>query len=373
MHHLRKAVPAHRGLRPGVLVVALACLAACTGKTPASTKPAGAGLPPGAVASWYQLEAGALQPIPGPAATAAVPLKAWTVQARIADMTFLGDTLFLALNGTGLASVTLDATRAPTFAYYADALIFPHRTVTTMIPRQGTIAVHLYFNVLLNDVRPQDLPLAGISLVTFLPGQSQYTFLIPPFQKKNTEWEAAGFAPESENSFDFEWKFTDAAETRFAYTRFHADTKAEETVTREDFQAALGVPAITGSSVPGDLAAYFAACRAQIPSLGADTSLQFSLRSRESPVRRNYRSRPQSDSAVLVPVFEEAGERTALLPTGVLLSATAAGSRTVQLPSLPAGMRYTDIVKTTGNYVLSWENTSFTDVGAAGLLFYRVP
>lgn len=296
------------------------------------------------------------------------------MQTRVADMAFLGDTLFFALNGTGLASMTQDAAGTPIFAYFADALIFQHRTVTTLVPRQGTIAVHLYYNVLLNDARPQEMPLGGISLVTFLPGQSQYTFLIPPFQRKNTDWEAAGFAPESENSFDIEWKFTDAAETRFAYTRFHADTKAEEAVTREDFQAALGVPAIAGSSVPSDLAAWFETCRTQIPSLGPDTSLQFSLRSRESPVRRNYRSRPQSDTAVLVPVFEEAGVRTALLPTGVLLAQRqAGGTLTTPLPALPAGTRYMDIVKTAGIYVLSWETTSFTDVGAAGILLLRVP
>ncbi len=295
-------------------------------------------------------------------------------------MAFLGDTLYCALNGTGLASVSLDAAGTGVFAYFPDALIFGHRTVTTMVPRQGTLAVHLYYNILLNDARPQELALGGISLVTFLPGQSNYSFLVPPFQRKNPDWEAVGFAAESENRFDMGWKFTDAAETRFAYTRFHADTRAEEPVTRDTFLSALGVPSITGSGVPADLAAFFEACRARIPGVDADTSLQFSLRSRESPVRRNYRSRPESDAAVTVPVFEQAGQRSALLPDGTVLSTAASGGTTgaagtsiVKLPALPAGYRYTDLVRAGTVLIVPWEETAFTDVRRAGILLLRQP
>ena len=207
---------------------------ALTACSPAGRRPA--------EASWFQLQSGTFAPVPGLSAAVAVPSRPWTVQSRVADMAFLGDTLYCAVNGSGLATLAVDAKGAAAFTYHADPLIFAHRTITTLIPRQGTLAVHLYYNALLNDVPQQDLSISGISLVTYLPSQDDFSFLIPPFQKKNPDWEAVGIAPLSEDSFDFEWKYTDTAQTRFAYTRFHADTSREESANREAYLAALGTP-----------------------------------------------------------------------------------------------------------------------------------
>jgi hypothetical protein len=288
-------------------------------------------------------------------------------------MAFFDNTLFCALNGSGLATIALDAHGSPTFAYHADSLIFAHRTITALVPRQGNLTVHLYYNALLNDVPRTDLTLNGISLVSFLPQQEDYSFLIPPFQRLNPDWEAVGFAPESENSFDFQWKFTDAAQTRFSYSRFHADTNAEEPVTREVYQAALGVTHISGPSVPSDLESFFGSCKVQL-ALPNETSLQFVLRSRESPVRRNYRSKVESDSAVQIPVFEEGTDRYALLPSGRLLHGDAHGAvRVIDLPALPQGFHYSDVLKAGAFFLVPWEESSFTDVGRAGLLILSVP
>jgi hypothetical protein len=145
-------------------------------------------------------------------------------------------------------------------------------------------------------------------------------------------------------------------------------------VTRDTFLAALGVPSISGSAVPADLAGFFEACRKRIPGLTADTVLQFSLRSRESPVRRSYRSQPQSDSAVTVPVFEQGGSRWALLPDGTVLSSPAGGgSAAIRLPDLPPGFRYTDLVRVGTTMVVPWEEARFTDVGRAGILVLTQP
>jgi hypothetical protein len=294
-------------------------------------------------------------------------------------MAFLGDTLYCAVNGTGLAALVFDTAGAPVFAYHADPLIFAHRTITTLVPRQGTLAVHLYFNALLNDARQRELPISGISIVTFLPARSDFSFLIPPFQKRNPDWEAVGFAPETENQFAFEWKYTDAIETRFAYTRYHADTQVEEGASRDAYLAALGVPSISGAQVPPDLGAFFETCRRSIPRLAPDASLQFALRSRENPVRRSYRSRPVSDSAVMIPVFEEEGTRLALIPNGRVIASTASSAsrysadsvRPIDLPGLPRAFRYTDFVKKGDLFIVAWEETSFTNVGRAGLLIFQ--
>jgi hypothetical protein len=342
-------------------------VAACSGRSPAPVAPQPAG-------QWLQIQSSTFAQIARPEDAITVAQRPWTVQSRVADMAFLGDTLYGALNGSGIATIRIDASGQPSFDYHADPLIFGHRTITTLVPRQGTLAIHLYFNALLNDAPQKDLAIAGISLVSYLPGQENFSFLIPPFQRKNPDWEAAGFAPESENSFDFEWKYTDSNETRFAYTRYHADTLAEETADRATYQAALGVPSISGSAVPSNLAGFFSACRQAVPELKPGTALQFSLRSRESPVRRSYRSKPESDSAVLISVFEEQGSLYALLPEGRILTTQPAGAlRSVSLPRLPKGFHYTDLVKSGGYFVIPWEESSFTDVGRAGILVHPIP
>ena len=380
MRGLRKERSGYRGLRPGVLIPGLlaalavsAALAGCSARSPGPAAGSAQGSAPGtaAGAAWLQLQSGSFQPVTDPGAAASVARRPWTVQSRVADMAFFDGILYCGVNGSGLAAMTRDAAGKISFDYHPDPLIFGHRTITTLVPRQGTLAVHVYFNALLNDARQQDLSLGGISLVSYSPQKSDYSFLIPPFQRMNPDWEAVGFATESENSFDLEWKYTDASETRFQYTRFHADTKVEEPADRDTFLSALGVPAIEGPSVPSNLASFFASCRSEMPALSPGASLQFSLRSRESPVRRNYRSRKESETAVAVPMFEEEGGLLALLPDGRVLSAGSGGTpRALALPRMPAGFHYTDFVKWGASLIVSWEEISFTDVGRAGLLVY---
>jgi hypothetical protein len=88
-------------------------------------------------------------------------------------------------------------------------------------------------------------------------------------------------------------------------------------------------------------------------------------------VRRIFRSGEGVSGLIPVPVYEEAGVTDALLPGGKLLRiASGGGATTVALPALPRGYRYTDVVRVGGTLVLPWQQDSFTDVGAAGLLLY---
>jgi hypothetical protein len=366
---LRKDCTRHRGFRPGVLILflaaGLAALGGCSGRPREGSLPAGA---------WLQLNAGVFTPVTDPGAALAVPRAPWTVQSRVADMAFVGQELFCGVNGSGLAALGRDPDGGVSFSYHPDPLIFQHRTITTLVPRRDALVVHLYFNALLNDARPQDLSLGGISLVAWSAQQKDYAFLVPPFQRANPDWEAVGFATESADSFDLEWKYTDASETRFQYTRFHADSKAEDPEDRDTFLSSLGTASIDGPSVPPELSAFFAACRARLPAQPAGASLQFTVRSRESPVKRSYRSRRESESAVVIPVFEEKGSLLGLLPDGRVLRAAAGGAPVeMSLPRLPTGFRYTDVVKWGASLVAPWEETAFTDVGRAGLLVYPVP
>jgi hypothetical protein len=77
---------------------------------------------------------------------------------------------------------------------------------------------------------------------------------------------------------------------------------------------------------------------------------------------------------VMIPVFEEEGARLALIPGGRVISsmASAPSTRPVELPGLPRAFHYTDFVKEGDLLVVAWEEVSFTNVGRAGLLFYRL-
>ena len=234
--------------------------------------------------------------------------------------------------------------------------------------------IHLYYNALLNDVKPEELLLRGISIVSFLPGQKDFTFLIPPFQKKNPEWEAVGFAPVSENEFDFEWKYTDSSQTQFSYTRYRADLRLEAASSRDAYIAALGTPSLSGPDVPESYGAFFEQCRARIPGLPSGTALHFKVRSRTSPVQRYFRSGLEQDSIFVIHVLDDDGTLWALLPDGQVLEKSFGGQvRTVSLPPLPLGFRYTDFVRKGDLFIVSWEETQFTQVGRAGLVAVKPP
>jgi hypothetical protein len=386
MHHLRQEREAPRGLRPRLLgrlaalaaalpalalLALLALLAGCPAAKPAAASAPAAAAIAASAGAWLQLQSGVFQAVVGPAAAPPVPRLPWTVQARVADLALVGPTLYCAINGFGLAEIGIDAAGTPTFVYHADPMIFAHRTITTLVPRADGIAVHLYYNALLNDAAPQELALAPVSLVTYLASKSEYAFLVPPFQRKNPDWEAVGFAPASPDQYDFEWKRTDASETSFAYTSYRADTQAEQAVTREAYIAALALPLPSGAS--DNRAAFFDACRKEIGPLPAGGSLQFAVRSADGLVRRQYRSELTGDTVTMVSVFEQGSERLALLPGGRVLASPArpeTEARIVELPELPRGFRYTELARIGGTLVVAWEEISFTDVGRAGLLLF---
>jgi hypothetical protein len=379
MHHLRKdrpspghirtrllgPRPARRRLAPVCLLIAGFALALIS---------CGPGKPSnGGRVAWYELASTVFQSIGAADAAPQRPALPWTVQSRVTDMAFLGNTLYLAVNGAGVAAVDSDSAGALSFRYHYEAPIFAHRTITTLIPRHGDLLIHLYYNALLNDAKPEDLVLRGISLVTFLPGQKAFAFLIPPFQKKNPSWEAVGFAPLSENEFDFEWKYTDIAETQFAYTRYRADLQLEAGSNRDAYMAALGTPSLSGPEVPAAYAAFFQECGARIQGLSAGTALHFKVRSRAVAVQRYFRSGSEQDSILLIHVLDEDGALYALLPDGRVLEKPSAGPAQIfPLPPLPAGFRYTDFVKMGDFFIVSWEETQFTQVERAGIAAVRI-
>ncbi len=378
MHRVRKESNGHRGIRPGVLTrractavlfAGILALASCVKE---KTAPIPVTQPPDPRASWFQLSSGKLSRIDGIGSVSPTVFAPWTVQSRIVDAAFLQGTLYFAVNGSGIARMGFEGS-GPAFGYFYDSLIFPYRTVTTLVPRQNAITAHLYFNEFLNTTAPAQLPLGGICLVSFIPSTGEYSFLMPPFQKKRPEWEAVGFLPVDEEDFYFEWKRSEQNETSFAYTRFSPAAGTETAVSREVYIASFQLSA---SKAPGKSAAreaLFALCRSRLPELEEGTALHFTVRSSGDPLRRVFRSGEGTQGLVTIPVFEGPDGAFALLPDGKALRIpVAAAAETIALPPLPAGFHYTNIMRAGDFLFLPWEQAAFTNVGAAGVLLYRI-
>ncbi len=378
MHRVRKESKGHRGIRPGVLTrraraaalfAGILALASC-GK--AKDAPIPVTQPPDPRAAWFQLSSGKLSRIDGIDSVSPVAFAPWTVQSRITDAAFLRGAFYFAVNGSGIARLGFEG-GGPAFGYFYDSLIFPNRTVTTLIPRQGAITAHVYFNELLNTAAPAQLPLGGICLVSFIPSTGEYSFLMPPFQKKRPEWEAVGFLPVDEEDFYFEWKHSEQNETSFAYTRFSPAAGTEAAVSREAYIESFQLSAAKAPGKSAAREAIFALCRSRLPELEEGVALHFTVRSGGDPIRRVFRSGEGSQGLVTVPVFEGPDNAFALLPDGkVLRIPVAAAAETITLPPLPGGFRYTNIMRVGDFLFLPWEQAAFTNVGAAGVLLYKI-
>lgn len=325
-------------------------------------------------ARFFQLDDGAFERVAGPSAFARRQMRPWTVQERIADLAFVGDSLWLAVNGHGLAAVAPGD--PPSFTARYDEWLFPQRTITTLVPRGGSIVCHLYYNATLNTAPREGLKAEGVSFLSFETGLDDYAVLLPPFQRANPGWEAVGVAPLAGGEFLVEWKLA-ADETRFAWSRFAPEKGTEAPSTREAYQQALAYRSADDAAVVSrGTRLLFDACLAELAAGGVRpgdaVSVIFVVRERTDPLKRSFRT-GTGDAFVTVPVFLETGAGRALLPGGRVVTLAADGSRaTLDLPALPAGFRYTDLVRSAEHLVVPWEEVRFTDVGASGVLFFRL-
>ena len=324
-------------------------------------------------ARFFQLADGIFDRVAGPFGFMRRSPQPWTVQERIADLAFVDGTLWLAVNGHGLASVV--AGDPPSFAARYDDWLFPHRTITTLVAGRASITCHLYYNATLNTAARASLKAEGVSFLRFETGIDDYVVLLPPFQRRNPTWEAVGAAPLAEGGFLVEWKLA-TDETSFAWTRFVPATLAEGPSTREAYQQALAYAPADGAAVSGGVRLLFDACLAELAAKGVRpggaVSVIFVVRERSAALKHTFRA-GAGDAFVTVPVFLEPEAGRALLPDGRVVSLGAGGSKEIlDLPSLPAGFRYTDLVGSGDHLVVPWEEVRFPDVGAAGVLFYRL-
>jgi hypothetical protein len=329
--------------------------------------------------SLYRLERGRFAPVDRPEAIGSTGLEPWTVQGRVADLVASNEAVYLGVNGYGIAEALLEspndgALPQVRFRYHYDETIFRYRTLTTLIPEGESLLCHVYFNGLLNVVDAGALELRGISLLRFFPQNGSYQFLTPPYQKQHPEWEAVGFVPETPGSFFFEWKYSDRRRTLFAYSRFSLNDLEETEIEKLAFRQSYGFRDIKEEGPPG-LAALLGEARRLLDEPGYSTAYQLRLREEHLPLVRRFEYHPPGFTRaerirlITLPVFERREHYLLLLPQGLLLAAAEGSGRVhrFRLPSLPEDCVYCNLLLH-GEYLLAgWEQTSFTDVGAAGI------
>jgi hypothetical protein len=332
--------------------------------------------------SLYQLQDGSFTPLREGVDAIEMPPQPWTVQQRIADMVTLGDQVYLGVNGYGIAELTPAENGELAFTYFYDPLIFRYRSLTTLIPEDrpdgNSLLCHLYFNKLLNIVSQRETKLQGISLLRLDPSSGVYSFLTPPYQEAHPEWEAVGFLPVTPQEFYIQWKYSDRNRTLFSYSHFELSDAQEEEVDALTYRKSYGFEDARDS---GALKILLLEAREILDEPGFSTAYQLHIRFEDRPLLKRYEYHPadflsaKEIRLLTLSGIHREGMYLLLLPDGLLLRAgeDSRQVRRMRLPSLPQGYVYRDMLPHGRNLVAAWEQTAFTDVGAAGIFFGEFP
>jgi hypothetical protein len=304
----------------------------------------------------------------------------WTVAARVSDLVALDGRLYLAVNGHGLASPeSPGSSETPArFRYYYDPLLFRWRTLTTLVPSEGSITCHLYFNSLLNPGGAGRLAVQGLALLALQPQDGTYRQIRTPFEAAHRGWECVGFAPLSAQEFLLEWKLAEPERTLFAYTRYLPAASAERPATRREYRQAWEPQALEAGLPDGLQPLVRELLRRERPTGrgGAEPSFFLAVRSAAEPLCRRYARRAPSrqeeaDRLLTAHAFLDGEQRLLLSPDGLLLAAPAAPAGgqfpARRLPALPTGFQYTGLFVLQGKLYAAWEQADFTATGAAGI------
>jgi len=339
----------------------------------------------------YQLRDGVLVSLAGPGEILPVRRLPWTVQERVAAAAVIGERAYLGGNGRGVAELDLQGRGAPGVRYLYDSRLFAHRTLTTVVPAEAELLVHLYFNAALNVVTAEELALRGLSLLRLDPPSGEYRPVTPPFQAVRPEWEAVGFVAQSPRRLHFEWKWSGPEESRFLYTVLSLEAGARLQENRSDalaYRNSYGFRDVEREG-PAPLKALFREARRRLDNREASTAYHIELRREGSPLPERFEYHPPGFARAAdirlhtLAAVERGGRYALLLPDGLLLRARepdapvgAARSDSLpelSLPPLPTGHHYGALLVCEATVLAAWEQPLFTEVGSAGIFLRKVP
>lgn len=318
---------------------------------------------------WVALEEGGFyavdHPVPGK------ERKPWTTQERISDFEMLHGRVYAAVNGYGLAEIEWEAGAGPHFSYHYIPDILQNRTITELLAAGDDLLCHCYFNTQLNVISSAEWKRDPVNLLrySFAGSGSEIEIVVPPYQKTHPGWELKTLFRKAPDQIFFEWKLSDTWRTDFSYSRWDLDSLREVGITRESFRRNYW-----SADIASDVKST---ARRLADALGDFRTYFFHVRSEGSAVRDRFRIVNPGLDAVAIPMHKVSSadgpaEIYALGPSGRIFRSRGGKDplRTAALPPLPQGFTYTDFIVSGGRVILAWEESDFTDVGAAGLLLY---
>ncbi len=177
---------------------------------------------------WYAVNDGRLTKIGGPGSAPPRTFLPWTVQQRVAAVAAVDRELYVGVNSFGLARLTWAKSEsggiAPSISYLYRPDTFRYRTIARLVPVNGSLVCHLYFNVLLNTTDRKQLSGGSVNLIVFdrHKGADRSRVLRPPFQAEHSDWELVSLIPEDDQGlFAMEWKRSDDRSTDFRHLRYN--------------------------------------------------------------------------------------------------------------------------------------------------------
>jgi hypothetical protein len=302
----------------------------------------------------------------------------WPHQIRITDMYSIGHTLFLLINRRGVAAMTETSEGSFDFTYFYETDLFDKRTSTIFIPYKNSLVCHVYED---DFLRMEEYLRSHLDAETFIefacqgPDLGRMKRITPPWQQLNQRWQAVVVNPLNDHTVAIEWKHRAKDRIQFVYSCFDFDNGSEKQQTREWFLDTYKFTPAFESGIDNRYTLLFKACINSLHFNAEDYLIHFVVTDSSSKRSERfffqtpeYKHNPDS-SYLSLPVVKQEDLLYALLPDEkvMLLEQESNLIQEIVLPVLTTPFKYTNIIVFKGFICASWEDISFTCVGAAGL------
>lgn len=325
----------------------------------------------------------------------------WSVQERITDIALYRDRLYFSVNGFGILTCPALKAGQVDFKTYYDHSYFEYKTLTTILPVYSPgnnkiggnnetggnevvdeyILCHLYFNAMVFPFQPDDFLFDSANIIKLTHSKEELFIeeLYPAPPEQVPHWEIVGFLPVNRSTFHLEWKNSQNTFTEFRYSCYSVKEQKEEEEEREDFINAYNFTPLTGEKVPGSLKFLCEKIMVDGPWETQYTTFHFLVKEKRTHITNRYIEKamvPLTDGnfeIVTVRMFSDELGYYALTQTGLVYFTRHADPviRQIQLPHLPEGFHYVEFFIHDNILLLTWEESVFMNVGAAGLLIVR--
>ncbi|HAK46822.1 MAG TPA: hypothetical protein DCO79_13005 [Spirochaeta sp.] len=253
-------------------------------------------------------------------------------------------------------------------------------TVGTVYADENRAGFHFYRDRFFDlGVSADDAEGAGPVVVELTAGElDSFSLSIPDysFAAEHPGWEPVEYIHKEDGSL-IAWKFSDEKKTRFRYIIHDAEGGAVDEIDETYFRDEYNLNTI--DSGPFALRGFIRAVREGAAGMSLQASSDIYLKlttARAGSSAAVYYSKASAarGTAALLPVQLQAcfeGETWYILNDGEVFVCGSNITRW-ELPALPEGFKYTDILVEHNSMLLCWEESRFPFIGRSGMILIRM-